>query len=154
MEPVQFVKCDGGRSLSTIYPTLKPKWVRRDGMRFKLVQDCAVRAVSIACEIDYDTAYEILEAEDDGSVFYYTEKIEGKTINGWNIKPFNSWSSKMTRIEFPKLFPTGRFICSEHGGSHLVAYIDGTRYDEGLPPDIWRMVETWKLTAAHQGDRQ
>jgi hypothetical protein len=41
MESVQFVKCDGGRSLSTIYPTLKPRWVRRDGVRFKLVQDCS-----------------------------------------------------------------------------------------------------------------
>jgi hypothetical protein len=144
MEPVQFVKCDGGRSLSTIYPTLKPRWVRRDGMRFKLVQDCAVRAVSIACDIDYDRAFEILEAEDDGSVCDYPEKLEGETINGWTIR--NSGSSKITRIEFPKLFPIGRFLCVEHGGRHLVAYIDGVRYDEGLRPELWQMVEIWKLS--------
>jgi hypothetical protein len=148
---LQFVKCDGGRSSSTIYPTLKGRWVRRDGMRFRWVQDCAVRAVSTACDIDYDHAYEILEAEDDGSAFDCGEKIEGKTINGWKIEPFKSWSAKMTRIEFPKLFPVGRFICSEHCGRHLVAYIDGVRYDEGLRPDLWRMVESWKLTGI--GDR-
>lgn len=105
MRSLQFVQCDGGRSLSTIYPTLKGRWARREGMRFRWVQDCAVRAVSTACAIDYDHAFEILEAEDDGSVRDYVEKIEGKTINGWEIEPLKSWPSPMTRIEFPKLFP-------------------------------------------------
>jgi hypothetical protein len=143
-QQVQFVKCDGGRSLSTIYPTLRGRWVRREGMRFKLVQDCAVRAVSTAFGISYDHAYEILEAEDSGGVWDCPEKLEGETINGWTIRPY-SRPSKMTRIEFSKLFPSGRFVCVEHGGRHLVAYIDGVRYDEGLPPDLWRMSEIWKL---------
>ena len=146
----RFVKCDGGRSLSTIYPTLKGRRIQREGMRFTLVQDCAVRAVSTAFGISYDHAYEILEAEDDGSVLDYGEKIEGKAINGWKIELLNSWPRKMTRIEFPKLFPVGRFLCAEHGWRHVVAYIDGVRYDEGLRPEIWRMVEIWKLTCARR----
>jgi len=75
-------------------------------VRFKLVQDCAVRAVSTAFGIDYDHAFEILEAEDSGGVFDCPEKIEGETINGWTIGLY-SRPSKMTRIEFPKLFPPG-----------------------------------------------
>ena len=33
-------------------------------MRFKLVQDCAVRAVSTAFGIDYDHAFRLLEADE------------------------------------------------------------------------------------------
>jgi len=144
---IQFVKCDGGRSTSTIYPTLKPRWIRRDGMRFKLVQDCCVRAISVACGISYDDAFDVMEAEPDGAVIDYERKLGGRIVNGWRIDLIKRWHTPMTRNEFPKLFPSGRFLCGEHGGRHLVAYIDGVRYDEGLR-ELWRMVNTWGLTRA------
>ncbi len=145
-ENIKFVKCDGGRSASAMYPTLKPLWMRRDGMRFKLVQDCCIRAVSVACEISYDEAFHMLEAEPDGAVLGYDSKLENRVVNGWRITLVKEWRSTVTRHEFPRLFPAGRFLCSEHGNRHLVAYIDGVRYGEGLPLERWRMSKIWGLS--------
>lgn len=68
MSDIRFVKCDGGRGASIIYPTLKGRWRKCGGMRFKVVQDCCIRAVSVTCGISYDEAFRILGAEPDGSV--------------------------------------------------------------------------------------
>jgi hypothetical protein len=62
-----------------------------------------------------------------------------------HIDLLRRWPSRMTRFEFPDLFPAGRFLCSEHGENHLVAYIDGVRYDQGLPPKAWYITRTWTL---------
>jgi hypothetical protein len=145
---IAWKQCDGGRSTSTIYSTLKGRRITRSGMRFRLVQDCVVRAISVACGIQYDDAFRFLDAEPCGAVWDYVLKIEGKTINGWHIDLLRRWPSRMTRVEFAERFPVGRFLCSEHGENHLVAYIDGVRYDEGLPPKAWHITRTWALTRA------
>jgi hypothetical protein len=129
------------RKASKIYPTLKGRWVRRGGFRMKLVQDCAVIAVAVACSVDYDTAFKFLEADKDGGVSFLG-KLNGTTLNGWRITHLKSWRSKMTKAEFPKLFPIGRYLCSEY--RHLAAYIDGVRFSEGLRTRA-QMLETWKL---------
>ena len=102
---IAWKQCDGGRSTSTIYPTLKGRRVTRSGMRFRLVQDCVVRAISVACGIQYDDAFRFLDAEPCGAVWDYVLKIEGKTINGWHIDLLRRWPSRITRFEFPELFP-------------------------------------------------
>jgi hypothetical protein len=144
-EGVRYVEHNGGAEHSAIFPTLKGKWKRTGGVRYKKVQDCAVVAVAVAFDIAYDHAFEVLDATDTGSVCDIDEKLTGLTINGWRAEPPMVWRARMTRIEFPKRFPSGRFLCKEHGGSHLTAYIDSIRYDHALPYDMWRMETTWKL---------
>lgn len=112
-----FIQCDGGRSNSVIYPTLKTRWIRRGGMRCKMVGDCAVRAVAVAFSISYDEAFRALDAGPDGCVRDFDRKIGNQIINGWRL------------CSVKKMTGSGRFICTECRGGHVVAYIDGVRYD-------------------------
>jgi hypothetical protein len=126
-----FVEHDGGRAQSAIYPTLKERRIQRDGMRYRAVGDCAVRAVSIAFGISYDHAFDLLDAAQDGSVRGFERTIMGKVINGWRLSPVK----EMTK--------SGRYICTECRGGHVVAYIDGVRYD--LVPGASRIKEVWAV---------
>jgi hypothetical protein len=128
-----FAECDGGRSVSAIYPTLKQRWIQRDGMRYRAVGDCAVRAVSVAYGIGYDEAFRLLDARQDGVVIDFADFLTGVVINGWRIK----------RVK--KMEPVGRFICTERGGRHVVAYIDGVRHDL-VNPGTTPIREVWELT--------
>jgi hypothetical protein len=144
----RWVPSDAGRNRSTTYRNLKPAWVRRGGMRFKIRQDCAIIALANACDIPYDDAAVILRPEPNGGVRHLDEKIEGKTIGGWRIERFHGWPSGITRIEFTRLFPTGRFLCGEHGHKHLTAYKDGVRWDNDRPYHKWTVDAVWQLTRA------
>jgi hypothetical protein len=103
-------------------------------MRYRAVGDCAVRAVSVAYGIGYDEAFRILDAEADGTVQDFHRKIGGAVINGWRL------------LSAAGLLTTGRFICAERRGGHVVAYIDGVRYDlagarcPGARSGIWALV--------------
>jgi hypothetical protein len=117
-----FVKCDGGHSVSFIYPTLKQRWIQRDRIRYRAVGDCAVRAVSAAYGISYDEAFRILDARQDGVVLGFADRLKDRV---WRIE----------RVK--KLEPVGRFLCTERRGRHVVAYIDGVRYDLVLINTAW-----------------
>ena len=102
--------------------------VQRDGFRSDIIADCVVRAVAVAFDISYDEAFRILDAEPDGSVYDFHQKLADEVINGWRLRLVEKWKrpDDWQRV-FP--FPKGRFICTERGSRHVVAYIDNVRYD-------------------------
>lgn len=131
-----FVDSDGGRSESAIYPTLKKRWVQRDGMRCRMVGDCVVRAVAVAFDISYDEAFRILDAGPDGGVWDFHDKIGNMVINGWQLRPVKEMTA------------SGRYIRTERRGGHVVAYIDGVRHDTTTAQSpiskIWALVRQSK----------
>ena len=126
-----FVESDGGRSASAIYPTLKTRWIQRDGMRCRMVGDCAVRAVAVAFGISYDEAFRILDAGPDGCARDFASKTENMVINGWRLRSAKEMTGR------------GRYICTERRGGHVVAYIDGARHDLVLGQSA--ISKTWAL---------
>jgi hypothetical protein len=131
---MSFLQSDGGRSESAIYPTLKKIWIRRGGMRWKMVGDCAVRAVAVTFGLSYDEAFRLLDADSNGSVRGFERKIGNRIINGWQLRPAK------------ELTEDGRCICTEYRGGHVVAYIDGVRYD--TVPGQSRISRIWAVVQA------
>jgi hypothetical protein len=131
---MSFVQSDGGRSESAIYPTLKKIWIRRGGMRWKMMGDCAVRAVAVTFDLSYDEAFCLLDALPNGCVGSFERKIGNKVINGWQLRPVCQMAE------------SGRYICTECRGGHVVAYIDGVRYD--TVPGRSRISRIWAVVQA------
>jgi hypothetical protein len=86
-------------------------------MRWKMVGDCAVRAVAVTFDLSYDEAFCLLDALPNGCVRSFERKIGNKVTNGWQLRPVCQMAE------------SGRYICTECRGGHVVAYIDGVRYD-------------------------
>jgi hypothetical protein len=128
---IPFVKTDGGRSLSAY------------GTRFWR-KDCAVRATAIACGISYEEAIAVTRFDPKKGVMNFDQIFFDMVINGWSFS-WISFPRSLTRLNFHKQFPVGRFIGYERGGLHAVAYIDGVRYDDGIPYQIQKMTGAWKL---------
>jgi hypothetical protein len=144
-----FVKTDGGRSQS-----------KRS--RSKIDRgDCTVRAVAIACGITYDEAIDALNPDGSGTSiadgqFLFNHIMSNRTINGWRFEwvgfPAVKGQPRMNPPTFSKQFPIGRFICSE--AHHVVACIDGVRYDTKPTYPRRCIYGAWQLVGEAEGDRR
>jgi hypothetical protein len=130
----KFVNNDGGRSAS-----------KRPKQRL----DCVVRAVAIACQLDYDDAY-------DRAAYHGRQSGRGMqkdhihallmaipSITGRHIFPAVKGSPRMNIERFAEANPTGRFILQCAG--HYVACVDGTIYDDGRPRFDACVYSAWEV---------
>ena len=114
-------KTDGGRSLS-----------KRPRQR----NDCVVRAIAVACEVTYDEAYDILRGLGRRSC----RSVKPDVWKTWMLKYQGS-----VFVNYPVIIGVPRmtldFFCAQakgrwvvHIARHLTAVVDGTLYDEIMPP--------------------
>lgn len=121
--PFPFIMSDAGRS---------------ESRRAKQGNDCAVRAVALACGLPYDQSYDMLAAEgrDCGRGFHFREYIDSlndgdHAINGYRLTwiPFPAvrGQRRMNPELFARDYAKGRYICRT--AKHVYAVIDGAVYD-------------------------
>lgn len=109
-----FNKTDGGRSLSK---------------RPKQRNDCTVRAVALARNLEYDTAYDILASAGRkcSSPFVFNKFISKME---WAEKisfPAVKGLKRMNVVTFLELYPSEVYICSV--AKHVFAVVDGVVQD-------------------------
>jgi len=120
--PSKYICSDGGRS---------------ESKRPRQKNDCSVRALALACSVEYDTAYDYLHKNGRkcSSGFFlnrYLDKLKSTdTIFGHTITklsfPAQKGKERMFVAAFPIFYPKGKFIIRQAG--HLAAVIDGYVYD-------------------------
>lgn len=112
-------KNDGGRTLSK---------------RPKQSNDCTVRSIAIACEITYDTAYDILKeaGRKCGQGFEFSKWIKSNpNINNkqfkWNFFKAVKGYRRMNPLTFTREYKEGIYICQT--AKHVFAVVNGTVQD-------------------------
>lgn len=105
------------------------------------VNDCTVRAISLATGRSWDETYKELsafaryQAIMPDEVIYINEYLEERYDQVCNCK------NKITVGEFCKYFPYGTYLVTMNG--HITCIIDGVIYDTFNPSDrlIWNAYE-------------
>lgn len=122
---------DGGRSLSK---------------RPRQKNDCTVRAVAIAREMDYDSAYDLLA--DAGRKcargFHLPEWLNDQS---WAVKiPFQARKGehRMNPATFCESYTDGRYICRT--AKHVFAVIDGVLIDSWEQRPDRCIYTAWKIS--------
>jgi hypothetical protein len=92
--------------------------------------DCAVRAVAIACEIPYKEAHAKLKAhgrKDRGTTYNFVGFVAKKIKTQKKLKPTKGKASLGTLATFLKNNPKGTYIACKRG--HAFAVVDGVVND-------------------------
>lgn len=117
--PAKFICSDGGRS---------------ESKRPKQSNDCTVRALALACDIDYDDAYDYLteQGRKCSKGFFLNKHLDklAKTnipIFGYKLStisfPAIKNRERMFVAAFPIFYPKGRYIIRQ--AKHMAAVIEG-----------------------------
>ncbi len=119
---------------------------RAKSRRPKQKRDCAVVAISIACEISYDDAFDLLRdagRESNkgfrGLLQWANERSLFYPVNGYKfarLKPFHK--DEFSPSTFAEKYPSGRFLV--HVKNHIIAMIDGVFMDDG-PISLYREIQ-------------
>jgi hypothetical protein len=130
MPNLRFQKSDAGRSQSK---------------RPKQKKDCVVRAVALAFEIPYDTAYEAMAEEGRKSGCGTPKKAWQGWLNSRAMRvpfPAESGRPRMNLERFAAEHTTGRWVVQMAG--HLVSVIDGVVHDDEMPKQLMCVYAAWK----------
>jgi len=128
------------------YPWVKTDAGRSESKRPRQKNDCTVRALSIAQQISYDDAYDILAkaGRRSGCRFKFSDWIKEQS---WVKKisfPAVKGQRRMNPATFVKQYPKGVFICKV--AKHVFTIQDGVVFDDfEIAPD--RCIYTaWQIT--------
>ena len=111
--------------------------------RFRHVNDCTVRAISLALNISWENAYDLLSsyAKEQGVMM-----DEVTYIDDFLEKHFKKWCGckdkvKVTVEQFVESHPVGTFLITMRG--HITCCVNGCIYDTFNPKDryIWGVYE-------------
>ena len=111
--------------------------------RLRHVNDCTVRAISLALNISWENAYDLLSsyAKEQGVMM-----DEVTYIDDFLEKHFKKWCGckdkvKVTVEQFVESHPVGTFLITMRG--HITCCINGCIYDTFNPKDryIWGVYE-------------
>lgn len=108
--------------------------------------DCAVRAVAIACELPYADAHKKLKAHGrkDGKTTYgFVAFVDKKIKTEKKLKPAKKKASLGTLATFIKTNPKGTFIACKRG--HAFAVIDGIVHDSFKVKPGSHVKMAWKI---------
>ena len=140
------------------YNATSYKWHLNDGGRAaskrpKQRNDCAVRALAIACRHSYDYVYDICAANGrkSGQGFNLKRMIDEHSgvILGlrltWISFPAQRGIERMNVLTFCRMFEVGRFIVRVSG--HYFAVVDGIAQDDGVTYDRRCVYGVWQVSS-------
>lgn len=108
----------------------------------RLVNDCTVRAISLATGNTWNETYKELSdfARIQGTMFDDVMYIDGYLDKMFN-KIYNKKDGRLTVKDFIKKFPIGTYLITMRG--HITCCIDGYIYDTFFPGDrlVWDAYE-------------
>jgi hypothetical protein len=122
---------------------------RATSKRPKQHNDCTVRALSTACSISYDEAYELLAkaGRKCGRGFHFRAFALAAEVAGYKFRwvpfPAKKGHPRMRPGSFTQEFPDGRFILRT--AKHVMACVDGTIFDSFQPNDNRCVYGAWQL---------
>ena len=112
----------------------------------RLINDCTVRAISLATGCTWNETYEELSdfARMQGCMFDDIMYIDGYLDSKFGRVYQRNDKRKLTVDEFIKQYPEGTYLITMRG--HITCCIDGTIYDTFYPGDrlVWDVYEVKK----------
>lgn len=111
------------------YPLVRTDAGRSKSRRSRQKNDCTVRALALARNLEYDIAYDMLAeaGRKCAKGFDIMRWLDGQE---WATKipfPAKKGEPRMNPVEFAKQYPSGKYICRV--AKHVYCVVDGVAMD-------------------------